>query len=645
MSGPLPRPGRPAAPSDVLARLLDVLAEEGPVAEIDAIAARVRDARDVPDRQLLLLAAEDARRVRHLLAQRERREAEMQALYETARDLTSLRDVDDTLHAIVDRVRRLLGADLTYIALVDEETGDAYMRVTSGARTAPIESVRQRPGQGIGGRVIETGQAIATDDYLADPRLTLSPAVAAAVREEGIVGIAGVPMKLGSRVVGALFAADRRRRTFDQAEIALLSSLADHATVVIENARLFAGMRASTRELREVNSRLSAQRHVLERASAAHEQLMPLALTRADLGQFAETLSRILGGAVELSDTDSRLLAAADAPEADPAAPASAPGEEGVDPAPSSAVVRVRAGKETFGSLRLTRATPISDAEMRTLERAAQTAALLVLMERQTALLEEELRAELLDDLLADGTPDPEVVHRRAERLGVLRPGEAQVLVVCSATEVPLSHLLKAAADLAARAGGLASEHGGSVVLLLPGVDGGAAARTVAAELGQVVGTAVTAGASGPAEAGTGLHASHREAARSHRLLLALGREGDGATLQELGIVGQMLEGATPGQVQRVVDRALGALIAYDAEHSAALFDTVEAFFSCGQSPPEAARRLGVHVNTVYQRLERVDRVLGGPSWRDPQGALEMQMALELYRATGRPVRTESSPS
>jgi hypothetical protein len=43
-----------------------------------------------------------------------------------------------------------------------------------------------------------------------------------------------------------------------------------------------------------------------------------------------------------------------------------------------------------------------------------------------------------------------------------------------------------------------------------------------------------------------------------------------------------------------------------------------------------------VHVNTVYQRLERVDRVLGGPGWREPQGSLEMQMALQLHRAAAR---------
>jgi len=163
----------------------------------------------------------------------------------------------------------------------------------------------------------------------------------------------------------------------------------------------------------------------------------------------------------------------------------------------------------------------------------------------------------------------------------------------------------------------------------------------VADELGRAVGAPVTAGAASPVGTVTGLRASHEAAARAHRLLLALGRDGDGATLSELGIIGDVLEAAAPEHVQRVVDRALGPLLAYDAEHQTALFPTVELYFACGQSPPETARSLEVHVNTVYQRLERVDRVLGGTSWREPHGALEMQMALQLHRACGSSATTE----
>ncbi|MDN5748975.1 MAG: GAF domain-containing protein, partial [Pseudonocardia sp.] len=143
------------------------------------------------------------------------------------------------------------------------------MRVTSGTRTQAIGSVRQRPGYGVGGYVIQTGQPMATSNYLVDPRLRRDALVAEAVADDGAVSIVGVPTKLGAVVVGASFAANRCERTFDQAEIALLSSLAAHASVITENARLFERVHAASHDLREADARLEAQRSALERAAAA----------------------------------------------------------------------------------------------------------------------------------------------------------------------------------------------------------------------------------------------------------------------------------------------------------------------------------------------------------------------------------------
>ena len=60
---------------------------------------------------------------------------------------------------------------------------------------------------------------------------------------------------------------------------------------------------------------------------------------------------------------------------------------------------------------------------------------------------------------------------------------------------------------------------------------------------------------------------------------------------------------------------------------------------NCGRSTNNyanlTARALGLHVNTVYQRLERVDQVLGDRAWRGPQGVLELQMALQFHRLLG----------
>lgn len=43
------------------------------------------------------------------------------------------------------------------------------------------------------------------------------------------------------------------------------------------------------------------------------------------------------------------------------------------------------------------------------------------------------------------------------------------------------------------------------------------------------------------------------------------------------------------------------------------------------------ARSHGVHVNTLYQRLERLDAILG-TDWREPDRRLELHLALRLWR-------------
>ena len=524
---------RTSAPADVLDALLTLLAEDAPAAEVTARAAELVDSADPHRRELFARAAADAVRIRDLLDRREQREREAQALYETARDLTSLRGTDEVLRAIVDRVRRLVGSDSAYIALVDQATGDAFMRVTSGTRTSAIRSVRQRPGYGVGGYVIATGQPMATSNYRADPAIRRDPSVAAAVGTDAIVSIVGVPMKVGGTVIGALFAADRAERTFDQAEIALLTSLAAHASVIIENARLYERLQSDTDDLRRAGSRLATQRHALERAAFAHEQLMPLVLHRADVGEFARTLTRILGGTTVVLDESGRALAEARTPGSPDVADLRT-----VPLPPGARALPVRAGEETFGWLLFARDLTLTEADERTLERSAQTAALLLLMDRQTAIVEQELRAELLADLLAERAPDWAALQRRAERSGAVDFERPHTAVVASAEDTSRCTSLAAAAELAERYGGIAGEHGGTVVLLLPEIDAAAAARLVPDELGRALGSAVTAGAAGPAMSARGIRDLHRGAVRCHRLLLALGRTGHGAALPELGCSG-----------------------------------------------------------------------------------------------------------
>src|SRR5262249_28399178 len=159
-------------------------------------------------------------------------------LYDTANDLSGLRDIDAVLHAIVHRARTLLGADVAYMTLTDPETGDTTMRVTDGSVSARFQKLRLGMGEGLGGLVSQTATPYVTANYPADTRFRHTGDIDAGVSEEGLVAILGVPLRLGSTIIGVLYAANRAERPFAREEVALLVSLAAHAAVAIDTTRL-----------------------------------------------------------------------------------------------------------------------------------------------------------------------------------------------------------------------------------------------------------------------------------------------------------------------------------------------------------------------------------------------------------------------
>ena len=58
---------------------------------------------------------------------------------------------------------------------------------------------------------------------------------------------------------------------------------------------------------------------------------------------------------------------------------------------------------------------------------------------------------------------------------------------------------------------------------------------------------------------------------------------------------------------------------------------TLDAWFASGGSLKDTAAALHVHPNTVTQRLDRVTGLLG-ETWRAPERALDLQLALRVAR-------------
>ncbi|GGP63111.1 cyclic diguanylate phosphodiesterase [Streptomyces melanogenes] len=585
-----------------------------------------------------LAALESARqlalRVRADLEGRRRREAELSALFETAHDLAGLRDLDAVLRAIVQRARSLLGTEVAYLSLNDPVAGDTYMRVTEGSVAARFQQLRLGMGEGLGGLVAQTARPYVTSSYFDDERFQHTRTIDTGVRDEGLVAILGVPLMLGSSVIGVLFAADRHSRVFAREEIALLGSFAAHAAVAIDTANLLAETRSALAELERATEIIRDHSAVLERASEVHDRLSELVLRGGGVHDVASAVSEVLDGTVEFADADSAAFAALELTGTDGHAVR----------AGRDWVATVAAGDEVLGALVLRGHPALDPVDRRTLERAAMVTSLLLLARRSAGEAEQRVRGELLDDLLDAPGRDPRLLRDRAARLRA--DLDAPHVVLAARTESPedgtaerqtadRQRMGSAAAHLAATRHGLAATRDGGTVLLLPlgPADTPAeVARQLAKQLGGALHERVTVGASAPVEAPAArpgaIAEAYAEARRCLEALRLLGRPGEGAAAQDLGFLGLLL--ADTRDIEGFVDRTLGAVVAYDERRGTDLVRTLDAYFASGMSPARTKDDLHVHVNTVAQRLERIGRLLG-PDWQCPARALEIQLALRLH--------------
>ena len=622
-----------------VAHLLDLLARDASAVEFERPVIEARSAgMSAVDIEALERAKLVALGVREQLDGHRRREAELAALFQTASDLAALTSVDDVLAAIVRRARALLGRDTAYLCLNDERRGDTYMRVTEGSVSAEFQAVRLPLGAGLGGLVAQQGIPIAAADYFHDERFLHTTTIDSAVHAEGLVSILGVPLKRGSQVIGVLFAADRYERAFSRDEVALLSSLAAHAAVALDNARLLAETREALIGLEQANAALREQRGDIELAVLAHDRLAELVLRGGGVAEVAAELAEVLGGTVDLQ--------------------VPIPLDEPIGPSQSS--VPVSAGSEVLGRLVLTRPGAPRAADLQVLERGAVVTALLLLFNRHLAEVVNRGRRDLLEDLLTGTVLDPNEIATRAADLDVDLSGE--LILVVAAAPRHRGDAEQAAAFYAGQRRGLSARVAGHLVLLVPGNDPGAAARDAAAGLGRMLGVPVTAvgeralsddselmanrmrrsrqapldtAAESPglfqtrpfATATSALAASHRKAAESLSAMGALGRDGQGSTTAELGFVGVLLSGGdTSG---RFIQDTLGPILDYDACRGSDLAATLDAWFGQGGHLGRTATVLHLHPNTVGQRLSRISKLLGD-DWSEPARALQIQLALQL---------------
>jgi signal transduction histidine kinase len=170
----------------------------------------------------------------HALETLRRQNEYLAALHDMSLGLLGRLEVNGLLEALVARAGQLLGLPHGFIYLA-APAGDELVRRIGVGIFNEDRMPRLKPGEGLSGRVYQTGQPLVVNDYAhwSGRPTRISPGL--------VHAMIGAPLHSGAKVIGVLVVASEgaSARGFGDEDVELLSRFAQLASIALDNARLF----------------------------------------------------------------------------------------------------------------------------------------------------------------------------------------------------------------------------------------------------------------------------------------------------------------------------------------------------------------------------------------------------------------------
>jgi len=574
---------------------------------------------------------------------------ELSFLVRLAQAAASTQRPDELLELIIREATSAMDTDVCSLYLVSPRGRELQLTATNGLNETMVGKVVMRVGEGITGWVAETRRPAVVADVSKEPHWKWVPGL----DEDRFHSMLSVPIESGPRLVGVLNVQTALKRDFDSGDIDFLRAIAGQVAGILERSEL---QRAMESQLAEI-----------QLSHDIHERFTKLSLEGAGLQSILEGVGSLAGGRAALYSADGyRVRGVGEASDGMPArihvpSPLAQAGAREVRinagrPARALDLVPVRAGPDVLGLLAVgvDEKTVDSHGRRRALEHGSTVLALELAKERAAAEVERRLRGDLVEEVLAGGLEGDEAerVARQAERLGHRLPQRAWVMVLepdDDETEAALvapgrPDRLDAALSGIVRSrlpDALTLVRSSSAVFLVP--------DEIAADLAAIekLAAQILAGAAavmkpGSASVGIGnlassvgeLARSHLEARQALRLTRRAGGRGRVASYRSLGAFRLLLEVQSPEALRRFVDELLGTLLKYAQSRDTPLLETLEALSAARWVRRAAARNLGIHINSMSYRVERI-QALTGLQLDDPETRVAISIALRARTMLG----------
>jgi DNA-binding PucR family transcriptional regulator/putative methionine-R-sulfoxide reductase with GAF domain len=573
---------------------------------------------------------------------------ELSFLVRLAQAAASTQVPDELLELIIRETTSAIGTDVCSLYLLSPPGAELLLTATNGLNENMIGKVRMKVGEGITGWVAESRRPAVVPDVSKEPHWKWVPGL----DEDRFHSMASVPIESGPRLVGVLNVQSTERREFNSGDIDFLRAIAAQVAGILERS--------------ELQRRTEVQLAEIQLSHDIHERFTRLSLDGAGIHSILDVIGSLAGGRAALYSADGyRIRGPGESTDGMPqrihlpAAPSSIGRElrisAGRPPRPID-VVPVRAGADILGLLAVDLDQRAADAEgrVRALEHGSTVLALELSKERAAAEVERRLRGDLVEEVLAGGleSEEAERIARQAERLGHRLPQRAWVVVLEAdddQTEAALAargqqDRLDGALSGLVRSripGALTLVRSASAVFLVP--DELASDLQAVEKLGaQVLAAAAPVMKPGSASVGIGnlangvgeLARSHVEARQALRLTRRAGGRGRVASYRSLGAFRLLLEVQSPDALRRFVNELLGPLLQYAQSRDTPLLETLEALSAARWIRRAGARQLGIHINSMTYRVERI-QALTGLQLDDPETRVAISIALRARAMLG----------
>ncbi len=173
-------------------------------------------------------------------------------LYELSNALTTVVDIDELLKKVAYEVTRLIGAKGCIIRM--KEDGQLKVRAYYGVPEEVVKEMDIKVGDGVAGRVAETGEAVLIEDIKSAPEDVRVPIL-------DVRSVVCVPLKIGDEIIGTVGLYDKKSPTgetipFDRDDLKTTEGFGSIISLAIEKARLFEMQLQKERETQEAKKRL-----------------------------------------------------------------------------------------------------------------------------------------------------------------------------------------------------------------------------------------------------------------------------------------------------------------------------------------------------------------------------------------------------